>query len=88
MESDINDRQNIGMFEHFEQAGFLDKIITFLLRIEVDAVQQFDRNGAIKNGVLASVDAAKRAAGDFFYYLVIADMVIYACHNSSPSKPK
>jgi hypothetical protein len=47
VDTDVNDGENVGMLEHFEQACFLKKEVLFFLRIKLCAVHNFDGHDAI-----------------------------------------
>lgn len=60
VDAHIDDRENVGMLEHFEQARFIEKEVLFFLRIKLCAVHHFDGHDAIfEKEMLAAVDTAE-----------------------------
>jgi hypothetical protein len=84
IEADIQQRQDMGMFQLFEQLRFLKKLIPFFLRSEMSMQEFYSDNAVLKMDVFRQVDRAEATARHLPLDAIVAnllpDVVCPVCH--------
>src|SRR5713101_1640653 len=74
LNSYIINRQDMGMLEHIKKLGFLQKVVTLLLRTEIHTMQNFNSHHTFRQeDMYPAIDTSKGATSQFVNNTIVAN---------------